>query len=95
MSFSVVNYRLSRENKVFIFLLAETNSLKADEEEELAAEKKKNLQIMGSLLNINLEQPKPNKTATNVKKFKYESSTISKEGGLRRLRCFRKETERP
>ncbi|NXB65415.1 NOL8 protein, partial [Struthidea cinerea] len=49
---------------------AETNSLKADEEEELAAEKKKNLQILGSLLNINLEQPKPNKTATNVKKFK-------------------------
>ncbi|XP_032927081.1 nucleolar protein 8 isoform X2 [Catharus ustulatus] len=48
----------------------ETNSLKADEEEELAAEKKKNLQILGSLLNINLEQPKPNKTATNVKKFK-------------------------
>ncbi|NWV06375.1 NOL8 protein, partial [Ptilonorhynchus violaceus] len=49
---------------------AETNSLKADEEEELAVEKKKNLQILGSLLNINLEQPKPNKTATNVKKFK-------------------------
>ncbi|NWU30843.1 NOL8 protein, partial [Dyaphorophyia castanea] len=49
---------------------AEANSLKADEEEELAAEKKKNLQILGSLLNINLEQPKPNKTATNVKKFK-------------------------
>ncbi|NXS81811.1 NOL8 protein, partial [Erpornis zantholeuca] len=48
----------------------ETNSLKADEEEELAAEKKKNLQILGSLLNINLEQPKPNKTATSVKKFK-------------------------
>ncbi|NXD37677.1 NOL8 protein, partial [Copsychus sechellarum] len=48
----------------------ETNSLKADEEEELAAEKKKNLQILGSLLNINLEQPKPNKTAMNVKKFK-------------------------
>ncbi|NXP63472.1 NOL8 protein, partial [Chloropsis cyanopogon] len=49
---------------------AETNSLKADEEEELAAEKKKNLQILGSLLNINLEQPKPNKTAISVKKFK-------------------------
>ncbi|NWT76792.1 NOL8 protein, partial [Prunella himalayana] len=49
---------------------AETNSLKTDEEEELAAEKKKNLQILGSLLNINLEQPKPNKTATSVKKFK-------------------------
>ncbi|XP_056357364.1 nucleolar protein 8 isoform X1 [Oenanthe melanoleuca] len=48
----------------------ETNSLKADEEEELAAEKKKNLEILGSLLNINLEQPKPNKTAMNMKKFK-------------------------
>uniref|UniRef100_A0A8C0EKG4 Nucleolar protein 8 n=1 Tax=Bubo bubo TaxID=30461 RepID=A0A8C0EKG4_BUBBB len=33
----------------------ETNILKAGEEEELAAEKKKNLQILGSLLNINLE----------------------------------------
>ncbi|XP_027742247.1 nucleolar protein 8 isoform X3 [Empidonax traillii] len=49
---------------------AETKSLKADEEDELAAEKKKNLQILGSLLNINLEQPKPNKTATSAKKFK-------------------------
>ncbi|NWR48025.1 NOL8 protein, partial [Regulus satrapa] len=49
---------------------AEANSPKADEEEELAAEKKKNLQILGSLLNINLEQPKPNKTATSAKKFK-------------------------
>ncbi|NWS20264.1 NOL8 protein, partial [Pachyramphus minor] len=47
-----------------------TKSLKADEEEELAAEKKKNLQILGSLLNINLEQPKPNKTVTSAKKFK-------------------------
>ncbi|NXT71508.1 NOL8 protein, partial [Chaetops frenatus] len=49
---------------------AETNRLKTDEEEELAAEKKKNLQILGSLLNINLEQSKPNKTAMSVKKFK-------------------------
>ncbi|NWU76506.1 NOL8 protein, partial [Onychorhynchus coronatus] len=49
---------------------AETKSLKADEEEELAAEKEKNLQILGSLLNINLAQPKPNKTATSAKKFK-------------------------
>ncbi|NWZ66931.1 NOL8 protein, partial [Acrocephalus arundinaceus] len=48
----------------------ETKSLKADEEEELAAEKKKNLQILGSLLNINLDQPNTNKTATSVKKFK-------------------------
>ncbi|NXR47976.1 NOL8 protein, partial [Hippolais icterina] len=48
----------------------ETKSLKADEEEELAAEKKKNLQILGSLLNINLDQPKTNKTAMSVKKFK-------------------------
>ncbi|XP_054694548.1 nucleolar protein 8 [Grus americana] len=49
---------------------AETNTSKADEEEELAAEKKKNLQILGSLLNINLEHPKPTKMATNAKKFK-------------------------
>ncbi|NXW06734.1 NOL8 protein, partial [Fregetta grallaria] len=48
----------------------ETNILKADEEEELAAEKKKNLQILGSLLNINLEHPKSTKTATSAKKFK-------------------------
>ncbi|XP_009327548.1 PREDICTED: nucleolar protein 8 [Pygoscelis adeliae] len=48
----------------------ETNTLKADEEEELAAEKKKNLQILGSLLNINLEHPKLTKTATSAKKFK-------------------------
>ncbi|NXY74218.1 NOL8 protein, partial [Glareola pratincola] len=49
---------------------AETNILKADEEEELAAEKKKNLQILGSLLNINLEHPKSTKPATSTKKFK-------------------------
>ncbi|KAM6387485.1 LOW QUALITY PROTEIN: nucleolar protein 8-like [Pluvialis apricaria] len=49
---------------------AEINVLKADEEEELAAEKKKNLQILGSLLNINLEHPKPTKMATSAKKFK-------------------------
>ncbi|KFV01484.1 Nucleolar protein 8, partial [Tauraco erythrolophus] len=49
---------------------AETNILKADEEEELAAEKKKNLQILGSLLHINLEHPKPTKRATSAKKFK-------------------------
>ncbi|NXC35236.1 NOL8 protein, partial [Campylorhamphus procurvoides] len=49
---------------------AETKSLKADEEEELAAERKKNLQILRSLMNINLEEPKPNKTATSAKKFK-------------------------
>nr|XP_009512546.1 PREDICTED: nucleolar protein 8 [Phalacrocorax carbo] len=49
---------------------AETNILKADEEEELAAEKKRNLEILGSLLNINLEHPKSTKTATSAKKFK-------------------------
>ncbi|KAM9276862.1 nucleolar protein 8 [Morus bassanus] len=49
---------------------AETNSLKGDEEEKLAAEKKKNLEILGSLLNINLEHPKSTKTATSAKKFK-------------------------
>lgn len=48
----------------------ETNTLKADEEDELAAEKKKNLQILGSLLNIDLEHAKPTKMATNAKKFK-------------------------
>ncbi|NXS92416.1 NOL8 protein, partial [Jacana jacana] len=48
---------------------AETNTVKGDDE-ELAAEKKKNLQILGSLLNINLEHPKPTKTATSAKKFK-------------------------
>ncbi|NXG54387.1 NOL8 protein, partial [Hemiprocne comata] len=49
---------------------AETNTLKTNEEEELAAEKKKNLQILGSLLNINLEHHKPTKRATSAKKFK-------------------------
>ncbi|XP_030357781.1 nucleolar protein 8 isoform X2 [Strigops habroptila] len=48
----------------------ETNILKADEEEELAAEKKKNLEILGSLLNINLEHPVLTKKATSAKKFK-------------------------
>ncbi|XP_053932547.1 nucleolar protein 8 isoform X2 [Cuculus canorus] len=48
----------------------ETNVLKTDEDEELAAEKKKNLQILGSLLNIDLEHPKATKTATSAKKFK-------------------------
>ncbi|KAM8994878.1 nucleolar protein 8 [Ara ararauna] len=49
---------------------AEANILKADEEEELAAEKKKNLEILGSLLNIDLEHPKLTKKATSAKKFK-------------------------
>ncbi|KAM9374817.1 nucleolar protein 8 [Phaethornis superciliosus] len=49
---------------------AETNILKTDDEEELAAEKKKNLEILGSLLNINLEHHKPTKPATSAKKFK-------------------------
>ncbi|NWJ00030.1 NOL8 protein, partial [Crypturellus undulatus] len=47
----------------------ETKILEA-EEEELAAEKKKNLQILGNLLNIDLEHSKPSKTVTNAKKFK-------------------------
>lgn len=59
--------------------------MKADEDEELAAEKKKNLQILGSLLNINMEHPKSTKTATSAKKFKYESSVIRKEGIVERL----------
>uniref|UniRef100_G1MZ93 Nucleolar protein 8 n=1 Tax=Meleagris gallopavo TaxID=9103 RepID=G1MZ93_MELGA len=50
----------------------ETNTMEADEEEEeFAAEKKKNLQILGSLLNIDLEQSKTTKMAINAKKFKY------------------------
>jgi len=76
---------------VFIFLFAETNILKAEEEEELAAEKKKNLQILGSLLNISLEHPKPTKTAPSAKKFRYESSVTRKQGILGRLnfcQCF-------
>ncbi|XP_061213887.1 nucleolar protein 8 isoform X1 [Neopsephotus bourkii] len=48
----------------------ETNILKADEEEELAAEKKKNLEILGSLLNVSLEHPKLMKKATSAKKFR-------------------------
>ncbi|NXP04772.1 NOL8 protein, partial [Thinocorus orbignyianus] len=49
---------------------AETNIVKGDDDEELAAEKKKNLQILGSLLNIDLEHSKPTKMATSAKKFK-------------------------
>ncbi|XP_068763559.1 nucleolar protein 8 isoform X1 [Struthio camelus] len=49
---------------------AEETEILETEEEELAAEKKKNLQILGNLLNINLEHSKPTKTATNAKKFK-------------------------
>ncbi|OXB58179.1 hypothetical protein ASZ78_006951 [Callipepla squamata] len=45
------------------------NTLSADEE-EFAAEKKKNLQILGSLLNIDLEQSKTTKMAINAKQFK-------------------------
>ncbi|XP_061864283.1 nucleolar protein 8 [Colius striatus] len=48
----------------------DTGMLEADEDEELAAEKKKNLQILGSLLNINLEHPKATKMARSAKKFK-------------------------
>ncbi|NXF89283.1 NOL8 protein, partial [Eubucco bourcierii] len=48
----------------------ETDILKADEVEELTAEKKKNLQILGSLLNIDLKHSKPNKKATSAKKFR-------------------------
>lgn len=59
--------------------------MKADEEDELAAEKKKNLQILGSLLNIDLEHAKPTKMATSAKKFKYDPSIIREEGILGRL----------
>lgn len=77
--------------RLCIFLIAETNILKADEDEELAAEKKKNLEILGSLLNVNLEHPKLTKKATSAKKFKYELSVINEEGILGRLSfcpCF-------
>ncbi|XP_032641755.1 nucleolar protein 8 isoform X2 [Chelonoidis abingdonii] len=48
----------------------EAKKMKTDEEGELAAEKKKNLEILGSLLEINLEHPKSSKLARNTKKFK-------------------------
>ncbi|XP_059572034.1 nucleolar protein 8 isoform X1 [Alligator mississippiensis] len=47
----------------------EAQKVNIDEEEELAAEKKKNLQILRSLLHVNLHS-KPSKVATNAKKFK-------------------------
>lgn len=56
---------------LFVYYLGETNAMEADEEEEFAAEKKKNLQILGSLLNIDLEQSKTTKMTINAKKFKY------------------------
>lgn len=46
--------------------------LKIDEEDELALEKKKNLEILKNLLHINVEHPKPNKQAASARKFKYE-----------------------
>ncbi|NXC21753.1 NOL8 protein, partial [Corythaeola cristata] len=70
---------LQGKNNVFIVLLAETNILKTDEEEELAAEKKKNLQILGSFLHINLEHPKATKTATSAKKFNKAKRKKKKE----------------
>ncbi|XP_037759451.1 nucleolar protein 8 isoform X1 [Chelonia mydas] len=48
----------------------EAKKVKTDEEGELAAEKKKNLEILGSLLQISLEHPKSSKLATNTKKFR-------------------------
>ncbi|KAM9133601.1 nucleolar protein 8 isoform 2-T2 [Pangshura tecta] len=48
----------------------EAKKMETDEEGELAAEKKKNLEILGSLLEINLEHPKSSKLARNTKKFK-------------------------
>lgn len=67
-------YRLTLimgEYCLFVYYLGETNTMEADEEEEFAAEKKKNLQILGSLLNIDLEQSKTTKMTINAKKFKY------------------------
>ncbi|XP_015283021.1 PREDICTED: nucleolar protein 8, partial [Gekko japonicus] len=48
----------------------ELKKLEIDEEDELALEKKKNLEILKNLLHINVEHPKPNKQAANAKKFK-------------------------
>ncbi|XP_054834586.1 nucleolar protein 8 isoform X2 [Eublepharis macularius] len=41
-----------------------------DEEEELALEKKKNLEILKNLLHINVEHPMPKKQAASARKFK-------------------------
>ncbi|NWR79285.1 NOL8 protein, partial [Centropus unirufus] len=49
---------------------AEAPIVKTDEDEDLATEKKKNLQILGSLLNIDLEHSKATKPGTSSKKFK-------------------------
>uniref|UniRef100_G1KIK9 Nucleolar protein 8 n=1 Tax=Anolis carolinensis TaxID=28377 RepID=G1KIK9_ANOCA len=48
----------------------ESKNLKIDEEEGLAVEKKKNLEILKNLLCIDVEPPKPSKLTSNAKKFK-------------------------
>ncbi|KAL8212409.1 UNVERIFIED_CONTAM: hypothetical protein K2H54_045431 [Gekko kuhli] len=48
----------------------ELKKLEIDEEDELALEKKKNLEILKNLLHINVEHPKPNKQAASTRKFK-------------------------
>uniref|UniRef100_A0A8D0FLN5 Nucleolar protein 8 n=1 Tax=Strix occidentalis caurina TaxID=311401 RepID=A0A8D0FLN5_STROC len=71
----------------------ETNILKVGEEEELAAEKKKNLQILGSLLNINLEHSKPTKTATSAKKFNMCCTTILQQSHFSKAKRKKKREE--
>ncbi|XP_048343982.1 nucleolar protein 8 isoform X3 [Sphaerodactylus townsendi] len=48
----------------------ELKKLEIDEEEELALEKKKNLEILKNVLHIDIEHPKPSKQAASAKKFK-------------------------
>ncbi|KAF7249706.1 Nucleolar protein 8 [Varanus komodoensis] len=48
----------------------ESNKLEMDKEEELTLEKKKNLEILQSLLHIGVEPPKPSKLTANTRKFK-------------------------
>nr|XP_060621900.1 nucleolar protein 8 isoform X1 [Anolis sagrei ordinatus] len=48
----------------------ESKIVKVDEEEGLAVEKKKNLEILKNLLHIDVEAPKPSKLTSNAKKFK-------------------------
>nr|XP_056710629.1 nucleolar protein 8 [Euleptes europaea] len=48
----------------------ELKKLEIDDEEELALEKKKNLEILKNLLHINVEHPKSNKQAASARKFK-------------------------
>ncbi|XP_077181835.1 nucleolar protein 8 isoform X2 [Paroedura picta] len=48
----------------------ELKKLEIEEEDELALEQKKNLEILKNLLHIDVEHPKPNKQAASARKFK-------------------------